>query len=186
MVVFSNAGDTLLALVIGSQGSTYQTAYVRRAGDDRVFQYRGSLPGLLGREPDTWRDRRIARIPADSVGEVRIARGNRSVTLERSGDGWVTGSGPADSAAVARLLRALADVSAIGFASPALADSLDFARPDRSLAVLDRVGDTLLALVVDSTANGYWVRAGPGGEVFQLDFWRLNELMPPDSVLTRR
>lgn len=185
-VVFSRGPDTLLALIVGTDGAAYQTAYLRKIGDNDVFLYRGTLPGLLARGVDTWRDRRIAHIVGDSVGTVAIARASGVTTVQRDSVGWTVGSRPADSAAVGRLLRGLADLTAIGFASPAQVDSLDFSRPDRRLTVLGRAGDTLLALAVDSVADGYWVRRVRGGDVFRLDFWRVNELMPPDSSLVGR
>jgi len=184
-VVFSRGNDTLLSLVVGSQGTAFQTAYVRRAGTDDVFLYHGALPGLLGRDQDAWRDRRIARIPQDTVGKVLLMRGGRSTTLERADSGWTIGARPADSAAVSRMLRGLGDLTAIGFATPAKADSLDFTRPSRRLTVLGRAGDTLLALAVDSAADGYWVRRAGNPAVFRLDFWRVDELIPTDSTLLR-
>jgi hypothetical protein len=93
------------------------------------------------------------------------------------------GDHPADTAAVGRLLRALGDLTAIGFATPAQVDSLDFAGPWRRVVVLGRGGDTLLALDVDSASAGYWVRRGGAGDVFKVDFWRLDQLTPaPDAL----
>jgi hypothetical protein len=185
-VVFSRGNDTLLSLVVGSQGTAYQTAYLRQAGTDDVFLYHGTLPGLLGRDQDAWRDRRIARIPEDTVGMVVLVRGGRSTALERADSGWTIASRPADSAAVSRLLQGLGDLTAIGFATPTKADSLDFTQPSRRLTVLSRTGDTLLALAVDSAADGYWVRRNGNPAVFRLDFWRIDQLIPTDSTLRRR
>jgi len=184
-VVFSRGDDTLLSLVVGSQGTAYQTAYLRRSGKDDVFLYHGNLPGLLGRDQDSWRDRRIARIPEDSVAKVLLMRGRKSTTLERADSGWTIASRPADSTAVSRLLRGLGDLTAIGFATATKADSLDFTQPSRRLTVLGRAGDTLLMLAVDSAADGYWVRRAGNPAVFRLDFWRVDELIPADSTLVR-
>jgi len=182
-VVFAKGVDSLLSLVVGEQGRAFQTAYLRLADDDDVFLYRGALPGLLSRDEDAWRDRRIARIPPDSVNAVIVTREGRDAALERTDGGWTVAGQPADTAVVGRVLRALSDLAAIGFATPAQRDSLDFARPWRRLTVLGRGGDTLLALHMDSTAAGYWVRRAGPGDVFRVDFWRLDQLMPiPDAL----
>jgi len=182
-VVFARGADTVLALLIGEQGRAFQTAYVRLASDDEVFLFRGALPGMLSRALDAWRDRSIARIPPDSVGTVIITRNDREATLTRGAGGWTVGARPADTAAVGRLLGALGDLTAIGFASPAEIDSLDFTRPWRRLAVLGRAGDTLLALDLDSTPAGYWARGAVPGGVFKVDFWRLDQVTPTVEVL---
>jgi hypothetical protein len=180
-------GDRVLAdVIVGGHGTSYQTSYVRRAADDDVYLFRGQLPTLVGKKLDGWRDRRIAAVAADSVAIVDVTRGKQHWTLARADGGWRLGSAPADSGAAARLLQAMADVSALGFASDAQADSLDFAHPTRALTVLSAAHDTLLHLLFDSAASGNWVRRSSGGPVYQLDFWRINQLTPADSTLRKK
>jgi hypothetical protein len=152
-----------------------------------VYLVRGKLATLAARDLDTWRDRTIAAVPADSVRSIEIARGRQSTTLTRADGVWHVGSAGADSSAVARLLQTLVNVQALGFATPAQADSLDFAHPKRALTVLGGTpGDTLLHLAFDSTKGGTWARRGAGGPVFKLDFWRLDQLTPSDSALRKK
>ena len=182
-VVFRRAGDTLLDLVVGSSGAGFLSVYARLAGADEVYQVRGPLGALVARDAASWRDRRIAAVAADSVERITIRHGRAETVLTRAGDAWMVGGVPADTATVGRLLGALADVQAVGFVSPAEADSLDFSRPDRRLTVLGRGADTLLDLLVDSTEAGFRVRAGGRPDAFQLDFWRVNELTPAAAAL---
>jgi hypothetical protein len=181
-VVFAKGSDTLLALVVGEQGRAFQTAYVRLADASEVFLYRGALPGLLSRNEDAWRDRRIAQVPPDFVGAMIVTRGGRDARLTRTESGWTVAGGAADTVAVQRALRALSDLAAIGFATQAQVDSLDFSRPWGRVTVMGRRGDTLLALEVDSTASGYWVRRAGAGDVYRVDFWRLDQLMPTPNA----
>lgn len=185
-VRFARGDAVLLDFIVGERGRGYQTAYVRRADAPDVYQLRGRLASLVERDVDAWRDRRIASLPADTVGAVSITRGPGRWTVSRAEGGWTVAGRPADSAAVARLLGALADVSATGFATDAQRDSADFGRPDRTVTVLGLAGDTLLALAIDSTTAGYWARRGGDDTVFRLDFWRADELTPTDSTLRRR
>jgi hypothetical protein len=181
--VFKQGAKVLLDLVIGQSGPDYQSAYARQAGTNEVFLLRGNLSSLLGKDLDAWRDRKIAAVPADSVGTVSVWRSGREVVVHRAADGWTVGTARADTGVVGRLLRGLGDVTAIAFASPATADSLDFRRPSRRVLALGPKGDTLLALAFDSTSNGYWSQRGSGGEPFKLDFWRVDQLTPTDSAL---
>jgi hypothetical protein len=150
--------------------------------------FRGKLPGLAEKDLDAWRDRRIASVKADSVRTVEVTRGTQRWTLSRADEGWRIGGAAADSGAVDRLLQGMGDVTALGFASDAQADSLDFAHPKRTLAVLGAARDTLLDLLFDSTASGTWVRRGGagGGPVYRLDFWRVDQLTPADSTLRKK
>jgi hypothetical protein len=182
-LVFRKGGDTLLDLVVGSSGTGFLGVYARVAGAAEVYQVRGALGAHVGRDEASWRDRRIAAVPADGVDRISIRHGRGETVLTRSGNAWMVGDAPADTAAVRRLLGALADIRAVGFASPEETDSLDFGRPDRRLVVLGPAADTLLDLLVDSTGAGFRVRAGARPDVFQLDFWRVNELIPPAEAL---
>jgi hypothetical protein len=182
-LVVRRGGDTLLDLVVGSSGAGFLSVYARLGGADEVYQVRGALGAQLARDAASWRDRRIAAVSADAVSRIAVRHGRAETVLVRVGEEWMVGDAPADTGAVRRLLGALADIRAVGFVSPEEADSLDFGRPDRRLVVLGAGADTLLDLLVDSTEAGFRVRAAPRPEVFQLDFWRVNELIPPPEAL---
>jgi hypothetical protein len=126
----------------------------------------------------------MAGVAADSVARIEISRGKRSVALRRDGGGWTLASGTrADSAAVASLLADYREVEAAGFASEAQAKSASFTRPDRRAVLRRADGTPLVALAFDSTANGFWVRAGEDSTVYRLDTWFADRLTPADSVL---
>src|SRR5256885_10312768 len=128
----AGGGRTLVTLITGQNGPAFGTVYVRKPGDTRVFLWRGrSLPGPTSRVDD-WRDKRIAGVEPDSVRAFEIARGKERYALERRDRRWtIAGRGPADSAAVTRLLEQYRRVVAVGFATPRQADSLRARRPSR-------------------------------------------------------
>jgi hypothetical protein len=183
-------GDRVLgALLIGHQGRAYQSAYMRRPDGDDVYLVEGELVPLLDRGISDWRDRRIVAVPADSIQAIEVERGRRRYALERRDGSWVlAGGGAVDSARVARLAAAFADVEAQGtaFATPAQADSADFTRPERRVVLTGSGGATLAALAFDSTANGFWVRRDGTPTVFHLLQWKADELTPADSTLRRK
>ncbi len=176
-------GDSTVAdLVQGHRGPGLAGGYFRLAGDSAVYLVEGNLAQALEQTSDELRDKRIAGVSADSVARIEVTRGRRSYALQRDGSSWKLTSGAhADSVAVAELLSSYAQVDAAGFASRAQADSAQFARPDRRVALLRADGSPLLRLVFDSTATGFWVRGGGDSTVYRLDNWSADRLTPSDS-----
>jgi hypothetical protein len=178
------ADSALADLVQGNRGPGLDGGYFRAAGDSAVFLVGGNLAQVLERSSDEWRDRRMAGLAADSVARIEISRGKRSFAVRRDGGGWTLASGArADSAAVASLLADYRQLEAAGFASEAQAKSASFTRPDRRAVLRRADGTPLVALAFDSTANGFWVRAGEDSTVYRLDTWFADRLTPADSVL---
>src|SRR2546427_771253 len=169
-------------LITGQNGPAFGTLYVRKPGDTRVFLWRGrSLPGPTSRVDD-WRDKRIAGVEPDSVRALEIARGKERYALERRDRRWtLAGRGPADSAAVTRLLEHYRSLAAVGFATPQQADSLRARRPSRRATLRGPGGRVLLALAFDSTASGTWGHRAEGHPrtVYPLQPLTLGQLTPP-------
>jgi hypothetical protein len=178
-------GDSTLAdLVQGNRGPGLDGGYFRAAEDSAVYLVGGNLAQVLERSTDEWRERLIAATAADSVARIEIARGRRSYAVSREGSEWMLSpGGRADSASVGALLAAHRRVEAAGFATQAQADSANFTRPERRAALLRADGTPLVTLAFDSTANGFWVRAGADSTVYRIDTWLADQLTPADSAL---
>ena len=178
-------GDSTVAdLVQGKRGPSLDGGYFRTAGDSSVYLVGGDLAQVLEQTSDEWRDRRIAGVISDSVARIELTRGKRSYRLDRDSTGWkLTPGGRADSSAVAELLGSYSQVDAAAFASEAQADSANFARAERRASLLRADGTPLVALAFDSTANGFWVRAGEDSVVYRVDTWSADRLVPADSTL---
>lgn len=181
------SGEQLVAGVIfGKRGRGFNTSYVRPVDELSVYQYNGRLTSLVDRRIEDWRDKVIVQVEADSVGRVAVRRGRERFSVERVDGGWrLNSTAEADSAAVARMLERYGSVTASGFPTEAQADSVDFRRPDRAITLLGLTGDTLAALLLDSTQAGFWVRHASGGTVYKILQWAADQLVPADSTLTR-
>jgi hypothetical protein len=181
-------GDSTLAdLVQGNRDPGLDGGYFRAAADSAVYLVGGSLAQVLEKSSDEWRDRQIAAVSGDSVARIEITRGKRSYRLDRDSTGWkLTPGGRADSSVVAELLGSYRQVDAAGFASEAQADSANFARAERRAALLRQDGTPLVARTFDSTANGFWVKAGEDNVVYRVDAWSADRLVPADSAFKGR
>ena len=180
-------GDrTLVDLVVGKSGRAFQTVYVRPSGDDRVYLQSGRLGSLIARSVTDWRDKQIVGVEPDEVTRVTVERERRRYTIVRGDSAWTFSDGGAtDSAEVGQLLDNFRSLrtEGVGFASDAQVDSADFVRPDRRVTLVSDGGDTLAALLFDSTAAGFWVRGAGGGAVYHLFRWKVDDITPVDSVL---
>lgn len=181
-----SGGHPVLRVLVGKSGPVSRTGYVRQAGSDTVFLWSGTLPTMVRRLEDPWRDHRIVAVPADSVHSFDVQRGRQHYSLELADGRWrFTGRGGAlaDSAKVVGLLKRFETLQASGFANDAQADSSRRRRPRRSVT-LRGAGDVVLARVTfDSTATGYWVQREGRPTVFHMDTWQVNSITPVDSTL---
>lgn len=84
------------------------------------------------------------------------------------------------------MLGQYSPLDASGFATEQQVDSVDFEPPDRSVTMLGQSGDTLAAIVFDSTAAAFWARMSPEGTVYRLLQWKVNQMVPADSTLRER
>ena len=172
-------GDSTVAdLVQGNRGPSLDGGYFRAAGDSAVYLVGGDLAQALEQSSDEWRDQRIAGVAA---GQRRPDRGEPGEAIVHGAPGWRPAGrgarvGGRTRAAVAALLAGYRQVEAAGFATAAQADSASFARPDRRAALLRADGTPLLTLAFDSTANGFWVRAGEDSTVYRMDTWSADRL----------
>lgn len=182
-LTLENEGEELATVVFGKRGSAYNTRYVRREGEDYVYQYSGQLAGVVDRDETGWRDKTIVSIEPDSVGRVVARRSEGGYTLTRRDNNWVIGSAPADSAAVHRMLNQYNSLQASGFASPAQVDSTDFNRPDRTVTLFGLEGETLASMAMDSTAAAYWLRVESDSVTYRILQWKANQMIPVDSTL---
>lgn len=183
------AGErTLAEFFVGKVGRVFQSAYVRNVGDDDVYFLRNSrLRSLVTRRVEDWRERQIAAVNPDSVSRADVRRGRMRYALIRTDSGWTLGDGAAaDSAAVRRMLERYRSFRALGFATPEEADSADFDLPDIEVSLMGTVGDTLAALVFDSTDADYFVRHLGGGTIYTVGSFTINQLAPADSTLRER
>jgi hypothetical protein len=175
--------DTAAVVIFGNTGRDGTSRYARLEGSDAVYLYTGPLTDALDNDLDDWRDNVIADVMPGDVAAVVVRGGSIPYILTRQTDGrWAIGDEVADSATAERLLTRYRPLEAAGFASATQLDSIDLISPDREVMLLGATGDTLAAMVFDSTDAGYWVRRVDGQTVYQLPHNRVDQLMPEVST----
>jgi len=188
-VTVQQGADTLLQLLVGKSGRQYGSVFVRSVGRDSVYLVKSDSGTYAGRSVNQWRDKRIAVVDTSQVRTMSVERGSDRYTLTRDSTHWVLGDGSAtDSSHVVRMLGGFVSLTATGdgFATPAQVDSADFDHPERAVTLLGGSGDTLTSLVFDSTSSGFWVRAHDGGTVYTLFRWKVDDVVPADSVIRKK
>jgi hypothetical protein len=180
-------GQPVADVVVGNNGRTYRSVYVRISQQDPVYLIEGELTGAFTRPLKDWRDKRIVTLAADAIGGIEFVRGDSTFGIQVADDGWVFGNDtPTDSAAVSRFLEKFNPLLSQGvmFATLAQVDSIDFGTPDRRLTISDIDGEMLsdLLFVETESGSGYWVREAAGELVFQLMTYKVNEIVPMDVV----
>ena len=182
-VTFFRDLDTAGVVLFGKRGRDGSSFYARRRDSDVVVLYSGPLTNVLENRLDDWRDKVVADVMPDGVAAVVVRGGPLSYTVTRQNDGrWAIGEELADSTKVEQFLARYRPLKATGFASATQLDSVDFMPPDRELLLLGATGDTLAAVVFDSTETGYWVRQLKGETVYQLPHHRVDQLLPTVSA----
>ncbi len=187
-VRISRGAEVLLDVLVSERGPGPQSAYVRLPDDSAVYAQRGRLGEIVRRGLDEWREKTVALVTPDSVGEVELMRGTRRTLLQRRDGAWRIGAAAADSAAVGRMLERYRIVSAAGFPTVAQLDSAFRGRVDRRVTLRDRSRAVLLALEFDSGAGSYWARR-PGAAqalVYRFNTWDVDEMVPADSTFRAR
>ena len=180
-------GKPVVQVIVGGRGSDYQSVYLRRPGEARVYLWRGTVVGMAERRADDWRDKRIAALVPDSISALDVERGKDRYAVRRSGRTWTINGRAADSVAVHRYLDRLKSIAAAGFATPKEVDSTKTLRAQRRLSVRGS-GGLLLSLTFDSTATGFVVRhlGGVGGEgptVYRMNTWDVDGVTPASRSL---
>ncbi|MSR06036.1 MAG: DUF4340 domain-containing protein [Gemmatimonadetes bacterium] len=184
--VFSQ-GKPVIELIVGQRGPDYQSSFVRKSGEERVYLRLGPFAGFVDRGVDDWREHQQANIPVDSARRVDVTRHARRYALVRKDTVWQFSDGrPAESVLVQRLLRNLSPSNATGFATAEEAKKINFRNPDLRVVVIGTHDDTLTSLWADSMPNGYWVQHDSGGPIFRNGVWIADEIAPNDSTLRVR
>ncbi|MBN1403283.1 MAG: DUF4340 domain-containing protein [Opitutales bacterium] len=186
------AADQRQSLLIGAAHSE-GLVYAKLEDSPEVFTVSSALPDRLVQAQEALRERRFNSFDKAKLGEIHIAMGSQSATLQKletgewqvlrqSGESGVE-TWKADSAIVIRLIDSLHAVKAQRFVSdaPSEADlqSYGFADPQRVVTL--KLGNATRSLVIGDLAaqnNGVYAKIGEEPFVYETSATILNQLSP--------
>jgi hypothetical protein len=186
LTVFAD-GAAAVSLIQGDRAGRFDRAYVRRPGEDEVYELEGTLVSLVNRRVDDWRNREILAASRDEVAQIEFTYPDASFALVRDSLGWrLEPSGArAKEDVVSSLLTQLTPLRAIGFAADSVADTLTWEPPAGRVRVLGP-GDAELGAVTfieRSDVTGYYVRRDGSPVVFTLSSWTGKQILKREDEL---
>lgn len=172
----------LLTLLVGKQGSGYNTVYVRLPGQDEVRLLNAPIGTARDRDVDGWRDHVIVKVDTGSVARIEVTRGDTGYTLARGDSAWTVDGAPAQARPVRNLLGSMAAFRADAFAPDSTRTG---GAPARRLIALDAAGDTLadLAFFTGGADSRLRVTTAGGGTVFEVASWQADRIVPAADAL---
>lgn len=164
-------------VLIGDQGSRFETAYARLPNEDEVYVLEGDLRVQLRRPLDDWRNKNIAVVDTSVVARIEIARDGDAYALVRGDSVWtLDGGGEADATQVRNVLTELSTVLAAGFLEEG--DSLASLPEGGSNVAYSAEGDVLSDITFGSGEGERWARAEGDSVVYRLSTFRVGRLAP--------
>ena len=115
-----NGAELLADLIIGKFSFSQprkMTSYVRLADEDEVYGVDGMLGMSFNRNLNSFRDRTVLSSSSSDWTRLTFSYpADSSFVLEKTGDGWLAGGQPADSASVAEYFSSVSNLSEGQFA----------------------------------------------------------------------
>ncbi|HEY8483975.1 MAG TPA: DUF4340 domain-containing protein [Longimicrobiales bacterium] len=181
---FDRGSGEPVRLLVGREGPSYPSVYVRLPGRDEVYLLHADLAPAARRSLTQWRDRTIVRVDTARVNRIEVEREGGRYVLARENGRWTLDGSAADSLAVSNLLRELALLVASDFA-PDTARLPE--RKVRTVTALGAAGDTLARLTFgEGDARGWWVRVAGTETLYQIPAWQADRLAPERAEFVGR
>ena len=206
--VLDGAGAPLASLIVGrrrtrtagaSPGSSAESAYVRRPGENQSWLAEGRLP--VDADPQLWIEREIANLPEERVRRVIAVRDGRTVELlrEEGPDGRLRivlpgDAPPADEVSLDEVGRALEGLTLLDVRPAAEAPGQPagegrFILTD-NLTVTARMraegGDVWMTLLAAGDQEAAQLNARWRGWAYQVGAWKLPAFAPSLDTLRKR
>jgi|GEM_PF-2606667 len=157
-VVFYSGEKRAASLQIGkSEGTGF---YVKREGEDAVYFTDGIVDVNLA--IDGWRDKVVWDIPADTISEVEVKKGDESFYIRRDKDKWYGAVEKSEKEAglderrVSDFLDKISRIEAVRFGALPPEGDGGFSKPTLTLTVRTTLGLEKSLVVGDKVEGGYF------------------------------
>lgn len=171
-------GGATRALLVGSEGPRFSTAYARLPGEDDVYLLEGGIRAHLTRRVDDWRNRRVIAIDTSAVNRLSVRRDDDAFALVRGDSAWTFADG---SAAVARQVQGiLGELSGalVGSGVVAEGDSLAMLPSGGYTVAYSETGEVLAEITIGSGTGERWVTAAGDSVLYRIASFRVDLITP--------
>lgn len=158
---FFAGGKPETELIVGGSAGGPDGAYVRRPGEKAVYLLHGTLPNLVRRGVEDWRNKDIVSAARNDVHRIEFRYPADTFALARDSAAWrlEPGDVKAKPGEVTRVVGQLTSLRALGFAADSVVDTLSWADAAGTVRLLGPDGASLGELTFLKRAdNGYYVR----------------------------
>lgn len=169
-----------LSLLLGKNGSSAFSSYVRIPGTEEVLSAKSNL-GMAFKRPEGWRKREIFSFPAENATRISVEGTSGTYRLVSSEDKWhleAPEQGEVHEAAAAGIAQMLANLRASGFADDASTRPLaDYGLQPARQTVQVAYDDKSTSPSRPTTATLLLGKPAPGG-----DEWYAKRADKPDVI----
>ena len=87
-MLLMNKNQTLLSIIIGKQGPTWDSTYIRLLPENNVYLINKPLATLVSNEKIKWNDLRVHPFSEKTIKKLALTLNNNTVSFEKHNDQW--------------------------------------------------------------------------------------------------
>ena len=87
-MLLMNKNQTLLSIIIGKQGPTWDSTYIRLLPENNVYLINKPLATLVSNEKIKWNDLRVHPFSEKTIKKLALTLNNNTVSFEKYNDQW--------------------------------------------------------------------------------------------------
>tara|TARA_B100000700_G_C14984758_1_gene828235 strand:+ start:564 stop:1451 length:888 start_codon:yes stop_codon:yes gene_type:complete len=87
-MLLMNKNQTLLSIIIGKQGPTWDSTYIRLLPENNVYLINKPLATLVSNEKIKWNDLRVYPFSEKTIKKLALTLNNNTVSFEKHNDQW--------------------------------------------------------------------------------------------------
>ncbi len=202
MRVKISRGDSIVAeLLVGNQGKSYSSSFVRKPGEDQAYLVYEGLDRVLGKKE--WRDRSVFNANPEQVEEVKVTRAAKlaegdttesslpakKLILRRSGEGekqkWEIFSGDTtaqvEQGRISGLVKSLCRLKASEFAESVSLQDAGLEKPYAKISLKLDPGDNRTLLIGDKTDSNYFVKRKDSDVIMKVSAYSIDRAFKADE-----
>ncbi|MCI0707297.1 MAG: DUF4340 domain-containing protein [Ignavibacteriae bacterium] len=172
-------GEQAASFILGKTGPAFSDSYARLASSNDVLLVGDGQSFVFNKALKEWRDRTIFTAPKETITEIAFQYGNERFMLAFKDSVWMVGGDPADDNTVQSFLTSLSKIEADEFV-----DTAPTLLPKLTAQIA--VSSTQLRFHEASDKSKYYVQSSASPQWYELQNWRVNQLLKRKSDFVKK